>query len=119
MNTTTIRQIRLALAAIGLVVVACSCGVVENKLNAFVDEAAQNFNAAAKEVKTPEDAKNCIAYYRKMEMHFIKFKVKHGLEAPLTRYYAQTSNTLSRIEAEFKLHPDYDSFEGFIKTLAE
>ncbi len=115
MKISLIKQINLALMASGLLL-CCSCG---GQLNSLADEAAQKFNANAQTIKTAEDAHECLEYYKMMEMNFIKFKVKHGFEEPLMRYYAQTSNTLSRIEKALKLQPDYGSFERLMKNIAE
>ena len=113
---------KITMGVIGIIAIIgfiYSCGIVENKLNALADEAATKFNTTAIQVKTQEDAKNCIDYYKTMEMDFIKFKVKHDIAEPLDRFHAQTSNALTKLEADFKAHPEYGSFESLMKKLGE
>ena len=52
-------------------------------------------------------------------MDFIKFKVRYDFSSPLERFYSQTSNSLYKIEVEFKIRPEYDKVESFILKLAE
>ena len=94
-----------------------ACGVAEKQLDSLADESAQKFNSMASKVATPEEAKNCVAFYQRMEMDFIGFKIKHGVDSPITRFRQNTSKSLSKLQAEFKTHPEYGDFENAIKKL--
>lgn len=101
------------------VVSLTSCGYIDNKLNSLADDAAQKFNGMAAEIHTEESAKASIKFYKQMELDFIGFKLKHGIDTPLERFHQQTAGSLSKIESEFKVHPEYGNFESFMKKLSE
>ena len=118
------RKMRLAKHLVGafawgLVAVLCSCGFLEGKMNGLADESAQKFNSMAGAAKTKQDAAACLEYYKRMEMDFLKFKVKDGFDEPLSHFYAGTSNSLAKIQADFNAHPEYGGLEQFMKKLGE
>lgn len=115
---------RLAKHLVGVFVMAlaailCSCGFLEGKMNSLADESAQKFNSMAGTAKTKDDAAACLEFYKRMEMDFLKFKVKDGFDEPLIHFYAGTSNSLAKMQADFHAHPEYGKFEQFIKKLGE
>jgi hypothetical protein len=52
-----ISRFNSAVAAIAVCVAFCSCGVMENKMNAIADESAQKFNTMVDNARTAEDAR--------------------------------------------------------------
>lgn len=104
---------------LGLAAILCSCGFVEGEMNGLADVSAQKFNSMTSAAKTKEDAAACLEFYKRMEMDFLKFKVKDGFDESLAHFYAGTSNSLAKMQTDFHAHPEYGGFEQFMKKLGE
>ena len=112
-------MLKIKITAACLCLMLSACGLAEKQLDSMADESAQTFNSMASKVSSPEEAKNCVAFYKRMEMDFIGFKIKHGFDGPIARFRKNTSKSLLKLQSEFKTHPEYGDFEKTIKKLGE